>query len=258
MSLRPRSPWQSLAAFLPFIALAWGTTGCTLESTGPRVADSSEANTAEHDATADPDPASRDATGDSEDGAESDTSALRKATSASSGNTAAGGHDSASHLKKDPPPPATLPTTDPSSAKKEEASPAGTAEPRKPSRRPVVITFDDLELKMQLDSKFSPDLLTPRVRELDGERVSIKGFIYAAGVFQQTGIQRFPLVKNTQCKFGPGGLAYCVILVSLKDGVTTDFTLQPVTVEGILKVEPFEGPDGITWSVYRLVGERVY
>ena len=111
---------------------------------------------------------------------------------------------------------------------------------------------------MKLDSTFTPELLTERVKKLHGQRVSIKGFIYAAGIFQQTGIRKFPLVKNTQCKFGPGGLAYCVILVSLKDDVTTNFTLQPVTVEGILKIEPFEGPDGITWSVYRLEGEQVY
>ncbi len=258
MSFRPRSPWQSLAAFLPFIALTWGTTGCTLESTGPHVADSTAADVADHDSASDADPASQDAAGDSESEEESDASAPRTAPSTSTGNAGAPDHDSEPQGKKGPPPSSASPTTDPSSAKKEESPSAGTAKPKTPSRRPVVITFDDLELKMQLDSKFSPDLLTPRVRELDGERVSIKGFIYAAGVFQQTGIRRFPLVKNTQCKFGPGGLAYCVILVSLKEGVTTNFTLQPVTVEGILKVEPYDGPDGITWSVYRLVGERVY
>ncbi len=258
MSFRPRSPWQSLAAFLPFLALTWGTTGCTLESTGPHVADSTAADTAEDDSAAALDPASQDAASDSENEDESDASSPRTAPSASTGNAGGPDHDSEPHPKKDSPPSSASPATPSSAAKKEEASSADTAKPKTPSRRPVVITFDDLELKMQLDSKFSPDLLTQRVRELDGERVSIKGFIYAAGVFQQTGIQRFPLVKNTQCKFGPGGLAYCVILVSLKEGVTTNFTLQPVTVEGILKVEPYEGPDGITWSVYRLVGERVY
>ena len=146
-------------------------------------------------------------------------------------------------------------------ASSSDSPPSATTIPpplRHPSRRPIPITFDDLELAMKVDSKFTPELLTERVKKLHGQRVSIKGFIYAAGIFQQTGIRKFPLVKNTQCKFGPGGLAYCVILVSLKDDVTTNFTLQPVTVEGILKIEPFEGPDGITWSVYRLEGERVY
>ena len=33
--------------------------------------------------------------------------------------------------------------------------------------------------------------------------------------------------------------------------------MRPVTVEGTLKVEPYEGPDGNTWSVYRMIGERV-
>lgn len=129
---------------------------------------------------------------------------------------------------------------------------------RLPADRPKTITFDDLEIDLPLAAKYSPSLLTERVKELDGERISIKGFIYAAGIFQPKGIRQFPLVKNTQCKFGPGGLAYCVILVSLKEGVTTDFTLRPITVEGILKVEPFEGPDGNTWSVYKMVGERIH
>ena len=120
-----------------------------------------------------------------------------------------------------------------------------------------IITFDDLKLEMPVDAKFDEKLLTERVKELDGRRVAIKGFIYAAGIFQQTGIRQFPLVKNTQCKFGPGGRAYCVILVKLKPGVTTDFTLRPVTVEGTLHVDPFEGPDGNTWAVYRMVGDRV-
>ncbi len=178
---------------------------------------------------------------------------------------AAEGDAASKSPKTDTPPEATASkagshdgTDAPSSS--ESTQPAATIPPplRNPSRRPVPITFDDLELAMKLDSKFTPDLLTERVKKLHGQRVSIKGFIYAAGIFQQTGIRKFPLVKNTQCKFGPGGLAYCVILVSLKDDVTTNFTLQPVTVEGILKIEPFEGPDGITWSVYRLEGERVY
>lgn len=122
--------------------------------------------------------------------------------------------------------------------------------------RPILITFDDLQLEMKEDSAFDPALLTPRIRQLDGRRVRIRGFIFPA-IFQQTGITRFPLVKNTQCKFGPGGLAHHVILVDLQPGLSTSFTMRPIAVEGRLTVRPLEGPDGKAWTVYHLAGEKV-
>ena len=142
-----------------------------------------------------------------------------------------------------------------------ETEPAAATRPRLPQRpiRPGVIndiTFDDLELKMPLDTMFTPDMLTDRVRQLDKQKVRIRGFIFAGGVFSQTGITSFPLVMNTQCKFGPGGFAYCVILVDLNEGITTDFTTRPVTVEGTLTVKP-ENRAGFTWSVYHIQGSKV-
>jgi hypothetical protein len=119
------------------------------------------------------------------------------------------------------------------------------------------ITFDDLKLDMPVGTLFERSMLTPRVRELDGEQVRLRGFIFAGGVFQSSGIKSFPFVMNTQCKFGPQGLAYCVVLVELDEGVTTDFTTKPITVEGKLTVEPFNA-QGFTWSVYHMQGHKVY
>lgn len=118
------------------------------------------------------------------------------------------------------------------------------------------ITFDDLRLEMPVRTLFDPSMLTDRIRALDGREVRIRGFIYSGGVYQQTGITSFPLVMNTACKFGPQGLAYCVMLVELADGVTADFTTRPVTVEGTLSVQPFNS-GGFTWSVYHVRGRRV-
>jgi hypothetical protein len=142
-----------------------------------------------------------------------------------------------------------------------ENSPEMPARPRLPQRpiRPGMvndITFDDLELKMPLDTMFDREMLTDRVEQLDNQKVRIRGFIFAGGVFQQTGITSFPLVMNTQCKFGPGGYAYCVILVDLQDGVSTNFTTRPVTVEGTLSVRPYNS-GGFTWSVYHIQGTKV-
>jgi hypothetical protein len=117
------------------------------------------------------------------------------------------------------------------------------------------ITFDDLELDMPLGTLFDRAMLTPRAAQLDGQKVRIRGFIYP-GVVQQSGITNFLLVKNLECKFGPQGLAYCVMRVDLDEGVTTEFTTYPITVEGTLSVRPYDA-GGFTWSVYHLQGQRV-
>lgn len=122
--------------------------------------------------------------------------------------------------------------------------------------RVISITFDDLQLEMKEDSVFDPGLLTPRVKQLDGQRVRIRGFIYPS-VFQQSGITRFPLVKNTQCKFGPGGVAHHIVVVELQPEVSTSFTVRPIAVEGMLTVRPWTGPDGMTWTIYHMAGEKV-
>ena len=47
------------------------------------------------------------------------------------------------------------------------------------------------------------------------------------------------------------------IKVKLNAAATTNFTDQIIAVEGILKINPWEGPDGNTWSVYDLDGLSV-
>jgi hypothetical protein len=120
----------------------------------------------------------------------------------------------------------------------------------------VLITFDDLELKMEKDSVFDPSLLTDRVKELLDRRVRIRGFIYPS-IMQQTGITEFPLVKNTQCKFGPGGIAHHLIRVEMQEGSSTSFTVRPIAVEGLLSLRPLKGYDDNTWAIYHMVGEKV-
>jgi hypothetical protein len=131
-----------------------------------------------------------------------------------------------------------------------------------PTRRPrdrdqlVTITFDDLRVNMKEDQRFEPSMATDRVRELDGQRIRIRGFLFPA-IFQQTGIDKFPLVMNTECKFGPGGLAHHVILVEMVDGATTSYTMRPIAVTGRLTLAPWNGPDANTWALYHIAGERV-
>ncbi len=146
-------------------------------------------------------------------------------------------------------------------ADKESSSPAVAARSA-PNRRArdkdqlLTITFDDLKVNIQADQLFEASMATDRVRELDGQRVRIRGFLFPA-IFQQTGIRSFPLVMNTDCKFGPGEQAHHVILVEMIDGASTSYTVRPIAVTGRLTLAPWTGPDGNTWALYHIAGERV-
>ena len=151
----------------------------------------------------------------------------------------------------------------PSTAAKPE-SPENDAEPPpKKGQRPVPdrtprrpgeaekITFEDLVIGMQADIVFRPFMLTERAQELDGKRVNLVGYMHA-GQLSQRGIKEFVLLRNTECKFGPGGQADHLARVYMRKGETTDWTDKTLKVEGTLAIEPFQGPDQNTWAIYRL------
>ncbi len=118
------------------------------------------------------------------------------------------------------------------------------------------ITFDDLNLGMQADIVFRDFMVSDRVHELEGKRISIVGYMHG-GQAAQRGIKEFILLKNTQCKFGPGGQADHLANVILKADNSIAYTASPVKVEGTLKLAPFQGPDGNTWSIYRLEDAQI-
>jgi hypothetical protein len=118
------------------------------------------------------------------------------------------------------------------------------------------ITFDDLNLGMVADVVYRDFMLSDRVKELTDKRISLVGYMHA-GQSSQRGIKDFILLKNTQCKFGPGGQADHLANVILREGSSTKFSPSPVKVEGTLKVQPFNGPDGNTWSIYRLEDAQI-
>lgn len=121
----------------------------------------------------------------------------------------------------------------------------------------VPISFDDLNLGMQQDMVFRPFLFEnkPETQELDGQRVSLFGYMLSPG--RPTEISEFVLLKNNQCKYGPGGQADHLVIVRLKPGVTTEFTDKMIWVTGTLRINPQQGDDGNTWSLYDLDGESV-
>jgi len=118
------------------------------------------------------------------------------------------------------------------------------------------ITFDDLKLELQKGDPFTPDRLTPRVTEIERQRVRIRGYILPS--FQQSGLTQFVLVRdNQECCFGPGAALHDCVVVRMQPGRTAEFSIRPVAVEGRFRVEELRGPDGRHLAIYALDGERV-
>lgn len=141
-------------------------------------------------------------------------------------------------------------TAEPASAPKANRPPRADRLPQKPGEAEK-ITFDDLNLQMLPNIVFRPFMVNERVKELEGKRVSISGYMHGAAA-GSSGIKKFVLLKNTECKFGKDGQADHLAMVYLKNGSSAEYTRSDIKVEGTLRIEPFTGDDGNTWSIYNL------
>jgi hypothetical protein len=118
------------------------------------------------------------------------------------------------------------------------------------------ISFDAVKLNLKKGDPFKRSLITPAIEKLDGNRIRIRGYILPP--FQQTGLAHFVLVRdNMACCFGPGAAIYDSMIVDLRPGVTTDYTVSPVAVEGTFNIHEVEGPGGNAISIYHVTGEKV-
>jgi hypothetical protein len=98
-------------------------------------------------------------------------------------------------------------------------------------------------------------MLKEDVKELEGQRVSITGVMHGAQATTKT--DYFVLLRNKECKYGPGGQADHLAEVNLKAPNKIAFTTATVRVEGTLRIEPKTGDDGNTWSLYILDDAKV-
>lgn len=118
------------------------------------------------------------------------------------------------------------------------------------------ISFDDIKLDLAKGAPFTPDALTARVRELERRRVRIRGYILPS--FQQTGLTQFVLVRdNLECCFGPGAALHDCVVVRMAPGKSADFSIRPVAVTGVFRVEELRGPGGGHLAIYALDGLEV-
>lgn len=121
---------------------------------------------------------------------------------------------------------------------------------------PLEITFDDIKLDMQKGDPFTRDLLPRRVTDLERRAVRIRGYILPS--FQQTGIEQFVLVRdNQECCFGPGAALHDCIVVRMRPGKSTTFSIRPVAVAGTFRLDELRGPDGKHLAIYALDGDEV-
>jgi hypothetical protein len=122
--------------------------------------------------------------------------------------------------------------------------------------RPREITFDDIKFEIEKGDPFTRSLLPDRVTSLEHKRIRIRGYILPS--FQQAGLKQFVLVRdNMECCFGPGAAIYDCIVVRMIPGKTANFSIRPVAVQGIFRLEELRGPDGTHLAIYTLDGEEV-
>ena len=128
------------------------------------------------------------------------------------------------------------------------------------------INFDDLKFDLEKDAAFEDQLLTDEIRELDGSKVKLRGYILPSTLFSETNISQFVLVRdNQECCFGPGAALFDCVMVQMVPGKTTDFVTRPVTVEGtfVIDTDTYRYPPGLSptgathMAVFRIEGESV-
>jgi len=104
------------------------------------------------------------------------------------------------------------------------------------------VSYDDIDLLKVLNmdpvTPNAASLMPPWLKNLDGHRIRIRGFMYPT--FQQSGIRAFALARDNQiCCFGRNPKIYDVFDVLLRQGVTTDYIPnRPFDVVGVFHIRP--------------------
>ena len=139
-----------------------------------------------------------------------------------------------------------------------EAKPVQTRPPAATNTTPgrFALTFDDLKFEMEKTEAFDRKMLSSKINSYHGSKVKIRGYIRPN--FKQSGITKFIFVRdNKECCFGPQAAIFDNILVRLKRGNSTNYTVRPVTIEGDFVLKEYHGDDGNVWSLYRMYNAKI-
>lgn len=117
------------------------------------------------------------------------------------------------------------------------------------------LSYDDIDLLKVLNMEPVPpdavDHFPQWLKDLDGKRVRLRGFMYPT--FVASGITDFWMARdNGICCFVKQPKIYDMFSVLLADGETTDYIEnKPFDVEGIFRIVP-EVEDGELYELYRI------
>ena len=118
------------------------------------------------------------------------------------------------------------------------------------------LTFDDLAFDIPEGKPFDWAMITDEIHKYDGMKITLRGYIRPA--FTQRNLKQFVFVRdNQECCFGPGAALFDCVLVKMKEGYETDFTVRPVTLEGEFYLRKYAGPDGNVWAIFRMKETKV-
>ena len=118
------------------------------------------------------------------------------------------------------------------------------------------ISFDTLKFEIKKGTHFERALLTKEIEALEGTKIRIRGYMLPQ--FQQRGITQFILVRdNMECCFGPGAALFDCLIVEMEKGNSASFTVRPIAVEGVFKIDEFKDPDGNHLAIFHLDGLKV-
>ncbi|MDQ3332697.1 MAG: hypothetical protein M3552_18965, partial [Planctomycetota bacterium] len=121
------------------------------------------------------------------------------------------------------------------------------------------VSYDDLDLLKVLNIDPVPtdvvDQFPDWLRDLDGKRIRIRGFMYPA---YEEMLSAFVLTRDTgECCFGPKAKVYYLIGVRLKDGTKVRYVQnRPIDVEGTFHIQPVVS-DGQWFQIYKVTDAAV-
>lgn len=120
------------------------------------------------------------------------------------------------------------------------------------NNQPIETTFDDVKFDMEKTDPFKRSLLTPKIEDLFGKRIRIRGYMYPT--LKRKGLTAFVLVRdNLECCFGQGAALFDCMRVQMHPDKTATYTaVRPITVEGVFKFDEFTDFDGTTRAIYML------
>lgn len=108
------------------------------------------------------------------------------------------------------------------------------------------VSYDDIDIEKVLNTKTLtldiPKKMPEWQRKLDGQRIRLRGYMHPASAFQESGIKRFVLCRDTSaCCFGPNPTVYYLVEVTMKSGTSTNYLEnKAMDVEGVFRIEPHE------------------